>query len=265
MSSDLEHDAPDSATSLSVAEMFHSVQGEGPYAGTPAVFLRTGGCNLLCGAPDDPTAPQEELEPNEEEGATWVCDTIEVWRNGDGRSIDDLVEEWDSRGWLTPLRRGSSNLVLTGGEPMLEHRADALVELVETVQPNCLEVETNGTIPLANHPFASYPDQYNVSLKLSNSGMDYDRRINPTAVQQYAADDRATFKFVVSREQDLREIHDLREEYHIPATDVMLMPAGASQDDLAVTSDRVADLCIKYGYRYSPRLQVTIWNEATGV
>ena len=33
---------------LQLAEIFYSIQGEGTWSGTPAVFVRLAGCNLAC-------------------------------------------------------------------------------------------------------------------------------------------------------------------------------------------------------------------------
>ena len=38
--------------SLQVNSVFHTIQGEGPFAGSPSVFVRLSGCNLQCPACD---------------------------------------------------------------------------------------------------------------------------------------------------------------------------------------------------------------------
>ena len=38
----------DNPQSLQVHEIFHTIQGEGPFSGRPAVFIRLSGCNLRC-------------------------------------------------------------------------------------------------------------------------------------------------------------------------------------------------------------------------
>ena len=37
---------------LDIQEIFWTLQGEGPFVGVPAVFIRTAGCNFLCRACD---------------------------------------------------------------------------------------------------------------------------------------------------------------------------------------------------------------------
>ena len=60
---------------LSISEVFYSIQGEGVTMGIPAVFLRLGGCNLLC------------------KSDKWVCDTIEVWQKSKAIEFEDILPE----------------------------------------------------------------------------------------------------------------------------------------------------------------------------
>ena len=41
---------------MRIAEIFHSIQGEGLLAGVPSIFIRTSGCNLRCDWCDTPYA-----------------------------------------------------------------------------------------------------------------------------------------------------------------------------------------------------------------
>lgn len=262
---------------ISVAEHFFSIQGEGPNAGVPAVFLRLAHCNLSCGVdPEnlpDTDAPQEEYENRQLDDATWVCDTLSVWREPEGRySPDELLSEWRERGFLGALRDGA-HIVLTGGEPTMPLHQKVMPEFFELIEEDVgnvhIEVETNGTIK-PSHKFADYIDQYNISLKLSNSGMSESDRLNDDALEWYAdgGDSPITqvkFKFVVSDEDDVDEIKEIIDEYDIPDSYISLMPAGSSQEQLRETYPLVADLCKDNGWFFSPRLHIDIWNMKTGV
>jgi len=46
--------------------------------------------------------------------------------------------------------------------------------------------------------------------------------------------------------------------------DVLLMPEGMTREQLDGTRSEVAELAMEYGYRYTPRLHVDLWNDAPG-
>ena len=76
---------------LIVTEIFHSLQGEGPFIGLPSVFVRLGGCI-------EPLCP-------------W-CDTRYAWHE---------FEEMGNGEIMAAIRRHACrNVVVTGGEPFLQ-------------------------------------------------------------------------------------------------------------------------------------------------
>lgn len=106
---------------LLVHSIFQTIQGEGPYAGRPAVFLRLAGCNLQCPG----------------------CDTEYT----DGATSKNLAEV--ALGILTVASKGTNLLVITGGEPA--RQAIALSAFVQRFLDLHLhwsvQIETNGTLP----------------------------------------------------------------------------------------------------------------------
>lgn len=99
--------------SLRITEIFHSIQGEGYHAGTPAVFVRGAGCNLACDFCDTDFSLRERLDPEA------VADRLSAF----------------------PCRF----VVLTGGEPTAQARGfRALVDLLH-LRGYYVTLETNGT------------------------------------------------------------------------------------------------------------------------
>lgn len=240
---------------LALSEVFYSIQGEGPTCGHPAVFIRLGGCNLMCGGMG--TQFTRELENN----ATWRCDTIEVWMKAQSREYKDVLTEE----CITAIKNGA-NVVLTGGEPLMQQ--NTLIEFVKWLRSNVkqecyIEIETNGTI-MPTSELLLEVQQFNVSPKLSNSGNDRSLTYRSDVIEVFNQHRNSCFKFVVFNEQDWKEI---KTDY-IPLIDmknVWLMPAGEDQDLLSKTKQYVAELAKENHLKYTSRLHIDIWNKKTGV
>ena len=119
----------------SVKEIFHTLQGEGANAGTPAVFLRFAGCNLWSG--------------REQDRATAVCrfcDTEFVGTDGTGGGKFDsaaALAQAVAAHW--PAHASSGRFVVcTGGEPLLQ-LDEPLVAALHG-KGFRIAIETNGTL-----------------------------------------------------------------------------------------------------------------------
>lgn len=135
-------DAP--ANSLFVTSMFFTLQGEGPYAGMPALFIRLAKCNLACS----------------------FCDTF--FDDGDWMTFDEIrsrayhtiCDYWNTKGKSVPewaMPKGSSSLsfpnivlVITGGEPLLQKNLIDFLNFsyYHLYGPmfSAMQIESNGTI-----------------------------------------------------------------------------------------------------------------------
>ena len=225
-----------------LAEDFYSIQGEGPCAGVPAVFLRLAGCNLDC--------------------VGFGCDTKTLWQKGEQVSFDQLLNKWQKNSWLDKLKNGA-HLVITGGEPLLQQ--DALIDFMGLLAKPYTEIETNATI-LIKPTLLSYINQINASPKLTSSGNVGEKAYQPEVLTQLAHLKETKFKFVVTKESDIDEIIS---QYIVPFTikqaNVWLMPEGKTEMEINKRASMVAELCKKHMLQFSPRLQINIWGGKSGV
>jgi len=216
-----------------IAETFYSIQGEGATAGLPAIFVRLQGCTVGCG---------------------W-CDTKYSWDPAAGREVDlpALLDEVAA----FPCRR----VVITGGEPL---ESPLFVPLAAALAAGgyLVEVETSGTRAPAAEPDAGI--QWNVSVKLSGSGVPESTRINPGAIRAFLARG-AWWKFVVSEPAELGEVLRLAERFALPRERVLLQPEGLRAEELAARTPWLVEACKTHGFRFSPRLHVLIWGAKRGV
>lgn len=100
--------------SYRINEIFYSLQGEGTYTGTPAVFIRFAGCNAKCP----------------------FCDTD--FRAYKTLSLDGIFETIEA---VAP--EGVQLVVLTGGEPSLQVDRALIFRLRQRFK--VVAMETNGT------------------------------------------------------------------------------------------------------------------------
>jgi 7-carboxy-7-deazaguanine synthase len=108
-----------SGLQLPVMEAFYTIQGEGRFTGTPAYFIRLGGCDVGC---------------------VW-CDVKESWEAGKWPvlAIEEIVEE--------AIKYPGRLVVITGGEPLMYD----LAPLTRLLKENgfTTNIETSGA-----HPFS---------------------------------------------------------------------------------------------------------------
>lgn len=130
--------------SYPIAEKFVSINGEGTRAGELAAFIRFKGCNLNCG----------------------YCDT--KWANS-----ADAPAVWETAGEIRDFveKSGVTNVTLTGGEPLLQKDLYALIELLMK-NGRSVEIETNGSIPIAELSRKEYRPIFTMDYKLPSSGME---------------------------------------------------------------------------------------------
>ena len=228
---------------MRIAEIFHSIQGEGLLAGVPSIFIRTSGCNLRCDWCDTPYA-------------SWKPEGPEM-------SVKEILEKISA--W------NCDHVVLTGGEPMI---APSLPELATALKKEGkhITIETAGTILPNGIPC----DLASLSPKLSNSTPSPERdpawakkpestRLQPAVISDWIRNYNFQLKFVVSSENDLVEIKSLLLNLPpVPLHQILLMPEGIDTQTLASRSPWLVDTCKREGFRFCPRLQIKLFGHTRG-
>jgi 7-carboxy-7-deazaguanine synthase len=223
-----------------IAETFTSIQGEGILVGVPSHFIRTSGCNLRCRWCDTPYT-------------SWLPE-------GERRTVPELVDE--------AAGSGTSHVVVTGGEPLLQREIGELTEGLRGARLH-VTVETAGTVA---PPFDC--DLLSVSPKTSNSDPQGGRRERHRTLRTDPGPLRELLerfpehqlKFVVTDADDLSEILEVVERVGpVEPARVLLMAEGRSAAEVADKAPMVAGLCSEHGFRYTPRLHLDLFGGGRGV
>jgi 7-carboxy-7-deazaguanine synthase len=254
--------------------VFYTLEGEGRYVGYPSVFMRMSMCNLTCIGFKSPDSP-------------FGCDSYISWSKKNKMTFTQIAELFEKHGYHDRLREGAL-LKLTGGEPFIQQKN--LVQFVKFIHKRWgfatmedymdedrlsppppelhIDFETNATIM----PDPEWRDlecsvTYTTSPKMSNNGDPAEKRFKPE-VLKFLVDNDACFKFVARQESDLEEV--LAKYVNNPAigvrpSNIWIMPMCGSRKELLEVGPVVADVCKKYGFKFSNRLHLQLWDLALKV
>lgn len=139
-----DHDPSNEDTAAyRVKNIFHTLQGEGFFAGRPAVFVRLVGCNMWSGYDRD---RERDAERTGADCPLW-CDTDFTTEGSQSYRAGELADA------MMAVEGQTRFCVFTGGEPMLQMNGP-LIEVLHGAGFQ-VAVETNGTIRLG----ATFPDR----------------------------------------------------------------------------------------------------------
>lgn len=237
-----------------VEEIFYTLEGEGEYVGQPSVFLRLFGCNLTCKGFASKDSP-------------FGCDSFISWSIKNKRTFEEIISFFDKNGFTEQLIKGAI-LKITGGEPML--RQEPLIRFIEYFNyvkgfvPR-IDFETNASIMPSPVWCQKYDATFTTSPKLSNNGDPEEKRYVPDVLLYHKSIDSG-FKFVINKTED---VHEVLEKYvhrfNIPYNRIWLMPCCGSRQEHIEKATEIAELSKQYGFNFSPRLHLLLWDKALRV
>ena len=234
--------------SLDVVDIFPTIQGEGPFAGRPAIFIRLGGCNLACDFCD---TEFEEFEPMALEGVVEKVINFSMdTRSAVSRPRECLTGGEPNNNW-SPSRATVSEtgdkqkflIVITGGEPMRQNITPLCEVLLQ--QGFEVQIETNGTL------YQALPDNVNIVCSPKNTGNGYGP-IRPDLLAKIDA-----LKFIISPNHDgyqhVAEWCDGAANTNLPPIYVQPLDEQDEQKNQANTQYTM-ELAKRCGYRLSLQL-----------
>ena len=255
--------------------VFYTLEGEGRFIGWPSVFMRLSMCNLTCIGFKSEDAP-------------FGCDSFVSWSRKNRMTFEEIAQLFEKNDYHEKLKQGAI-LKLTGGEPFIQqknliefvrfiidrwgfNKSDGILETwFETDIHNPLlkiDFETNGTIMPDDEWFnLGCLVSFTTSPKLSSNGDPDEKRFKPD-VLRFLVQHNACFKFVAKQESDLNEVLEKyinNPDVALPSEYVWIMPMCGSRKELLEVGPAVAEICKKYGFKFSNRMHLQIWDKALKV
>ena len=109
---------------------------------------------------------------------------------------------------------------------------------------------------------------WSCSPKLSTSGEDWNDAIKPSVANEYSSVNGSElyFKFVVANNADFNEVEEAVSAYQSAGVQcpVYLMPMGGRSEEYNLNVTDVAEICMEKGWRFTPRLHISLFGNAWG-
>jgi 7-carboxy-7-deazaguanine synthase len=238
------------AVRLSTDGIFYTVQGEGPLAGVPSLFVRLDTCNLKCKWGDT------------------ICDAHYTSWTPSGPTIP--LDEFDAMVLKELDRTQCRHMVITGGEPAMQPGVVRLLAKRMAQRGGHSTIETNGTRFIEDH----YLSMICLSPKLRGStpvGTQFEKvhernRWQPLEIRQWIASAPYYFKFVINTEADIAEVCGLLDgiDHPLESEHVLFMPQGIDRNELWERGRWLAERCKALGVRFTPRIQIDLYGNKPG-
>ena len=188
---------------IMVNEIYHSIQGESTYMGTPCVFVRLTYCNLRCS----------------------YCDTEYAFYEGTEMTVDEIIAKVKSFNCLT--------VEVTGGEPLVQDSSIGLMKKLISFNFTVL-LETGGALPLKNVPKKVVKI---VDFKCPSSGME-DRNLW-SIIDDLTTKDQ--IKFVIGDRKDYEWSCKMIKKYSLDRWTNLFSPVFDSIDPKEIVKWILAD------------------------
>lgn len=239
---------------LLVTSVFHTIQGEGPWAGFVSSFARLAGCNFGRKASGTIMTDAGEVQVPD---TCRFCDTFFAFAEGTPLTFDEILERIIQAQGDIPCNR----IVITGGEPMIQKNVVAFTEYLNN-KGYSVQFETNGAFYL---PIPESPSKTVENLIVCSPKMGAPTKYSELRPDVFAR--ASCLKFVVEREGKFDYIPSYATEFAKTGKPVYVSPINVYKravrrgevpnffdqtlfdyEACETNYKYAAELCMKYGF-----------------
>ena len=213
-----------SALTLRITEIFHSLQGESNKIGLPTVFIRLTGCPLRC----------------------QYCDTAYAFKGGKIFTIEEIITKTKSF--------NCKDICITGGEPLSQPNCLKLMRALCDLDLK-VSIETSGALDITN-----IDPRVHIVMDLKTPGSKEEHRNLWSNLKKLKATDE--IKFVICNRDDYNWACACIKNYNLTTnTNILFSP---SAEELHPTTLAQWILDDKLSVRFQIQLHKFLWSNAKG-